>query len=124
MDNKTKACETKKLISLWANDAKRRTFLESYKEWCSELVIAELGLHFYFYTLPCGVTIVAMEHNVNSYYNSSDGEIKRSVRYYLQEKDKPFIPNSCGIWSVADKLKQEKTRMQKELKAEDIRNDN
>ena len=116
MDNNKKMNDNQKLISLWANDSKRKEFLEAYKEWENGPQVNELDLQFYFYALNNGDTIIAMEHNTFSYFHSRDGELKRNVRYYLRSKDQAFIPNACSIWNVADKLKEEKVRMQKEMK--------
>ena len=105
------------LVQLWANDAKRKAFIEAYKEWGEWLRVPELELIFFRYTLPNGDIIIAMEHQAHSFYRSSKGEWKSDVRYYLQGKGQPFTPSSnMGIWSVADQLKSAKIQMQQEMK--------
>ena len=78
--------------------------------------VPELDLVFYRYTLPCGDTIIAMEHNQRNYRRSAKGDWETGIRYYQQKKDTPFTPLTSSIWAVADLLKNEKIRLQQEVR--------
>jgi hypothetical protein len=111
-------CTKNELIKLWVNSDKRREFLKTYKEWGVWLTVQELGLTYYKYELPDGCRILAMEYQrENPYPVSGDGERQTITVYYLWEGEL-FTPSPASEYTITDKLKNLKTAMQKELRAE------
>jgi len=111
--------DNKKLIQLWSNDKKRKTFLEAYRDWGMWLEITELGMKYYRYQLPDGTLIIIQEHHSKVYDQVlRDYVWGRDVFYYVQKNDIPiFSPNfKQSISYVADLLKNAKTAMQKKAK--------
>ena|GEM_PF-908389 len=120
-ENKT---DSKELIKLWANVAKRKAFLEAYKDWGVWLETPELELKYYRYRMPDKTLIIAMEHRHRSYnpktHKYEIGE-ENGVFYYVQKLDEPiFSPEfRKSISEVADILKWAKMAMQKKGEAKE-----
>jgi hypothetical protein len=100
---------------MWANDKKRRDFLEVYKDWGLWFNTPELDLSYYRYLMPDGRIIIAMEHQHRAFIGYNKGHIwKTGVRYYIQKHGEPFTPEShSSISAVAELLKEAKVALQK-----------
>jgi len=108
----------KELVQLWANNDKRREFLKHYKKWGVWLTVSELGLTYYKYELPETGSILAMEYQrENIYPQYSNGEKIQTITVYYLWDGEYFIPNPAGEFAIVDRLKNLKTAMQKELRA-------
>jgi len=111
----------KELLTLWANDQKRREFVQNFKIWGVWLTQPELDLTFYKYDLPGGGRLIAMEY-LREPYNSerSDGDVEFVVnhKFYLQ-KGKYFNPSAASDFEIAERLKEIKANMQAEQKQHD-----
>lgn len=105
------------LMRLWANTEKRKGFLANYKEWGVWLTVSELGLTYYKYELPKGGRILAMEYKrQNPYPLKDEGQLQTITIYYLWDGEH-FIPSPAGEYYIADRLKNLKMELQKELRA-------
>jgi hypothetical protein len=109
----------KELVQLWANNDKRREFIKNYKDWGVWLTVPELGQTYYKYELPDGSgRFLAMEYRRENYYQlAGEGQLQTITIYYLWDGEH-FIPNSASDYVLADRLKNLKTSMQKELRSE------
>ena len=111
----------KELLVLWANDQKRRKFVQNFKIWGVWFAQPELDLTFYKYDLPGSGRIIAMEY-LREPYNSekSDGDVEFVVnhKFYLQ-KGKYFNPSASSDFEIAERLKEIKATLQAEQKQHD-----
>lgn len=107
------------LKTLWANDKKRRAFVELYKDWGLYSTAPELNLTFYKYDLPDGVIIIVMEH-MQENYHPRPGEPKWHTRTkaYLQ-KSEYFMPDSVSEYTVSDYLKELKKALVEKKQSND-----
>ena len=109
------------LLSLWANDTKRREFVKNYKVWGLWFAQPELGLTFYKYDLPGGGRLIAMEYLREPYpgerYNGS-AEPVLCEKFYLQRR-KYFHPSAVSEHEIAERLKDLKATLNAEQKQRD-----
>jgi len=107
--------ENKNFAQIWANDKKRKAFLEEYKEWGLWFETPELELKYYRYQLPDGTMIIVQEHNHRVFETYHKSKWDRGVFYYVQKPDEPaFSPDFKQCLSfAADLLKDAKAAMQK-----------
>lgn len=108
---------TQELLSLWANNDKRRAFVKNYKVWGVWFVQAELDLTYYKYDLPGGGRIIAMEYFRDPYRGEGTEPLMRVV-FYLQ-RGKCFVPSEASDYSIADRLKEIKGTLSTEQKQRD-----
>jgi len=108
----------KELIKLWANNDKRREFVDTFKSWGVYAETPELNLTFYQYILPDDSKLIVMEHMQKNYYNCDNpNDWKIGTKTYLQ-KNKYFMPDSASTYEVCDHLKNLKqTLVEKERKS-------
>ena len=95
-------------IKLWNNAEKRRSFINDYLNWDEWIRVEPLGLVFYKYELTDEVWFLAMAFH--SMYRQN------GVYFYIHDPNKPFQPYSCNEYTLENELKNEKMRLQKELK--------
>ena len=93
------------LLKLWANDKKRREFVDKYKEWGVYSSAPEMNLTFYRYELSDGVKIVVMEY-LQKTHSSKPESIgwRTETKVYLQ-KDACFMPHAVSEYVISDHLK-------------------
>jgi len=95
------------LLELWANDGKRREFIQNYKDWGIWFIQSELGLTYYKYDLPGGGRIIAMEYlREPDYYERQKGNTEPVSRekFFLQTEEL-FDPSFVSESTIAAKLK-------------------
>jgi len=92
------------LIKLWGNSAKRKAFVEQYKEWGVYVSIPELTLTFYKCDLPDGSIIFVMEH-MQENYDHKIGKCKWEIDklMYLQ-KGEYFTTHRVSISHIDEHL--------------------
>jgi hypothetical protein len=107
------------LVQLWANNDKRREFAQNYKQWGVWLAVPELGQTFYRYDLPDGSgKILAMEYRRENHYPlAGESKVQTVALYYLWD-GAHFVPNPVSEYTIADRLKNLKAALQKELRSE------
>jgi hypothetical protein len=119
------------LVKLWANDQKRKAFINDYKSWGVWLTQPELDLTYYKYDLPgCmgeqdakhptspgGSRIIVME-NLRSPYSSEKKKDDNTpivcISFYLQTGDY-FNPSKSSDSYIAEHLKEIKAKLAKGL---------
>ena len=112
---------TQELLTLWANDQKRREFVQNFKIWDVWFTQPELDLTFYKYDLPGGGRLIAMEYLKEPYSREeANGEVDFVVnhKFYLQ-KGKYFNPSAASDFEIAERLKEIKATLQAEQKQHD-----
>jgi len=109
--------EAKELVKLWANNDKRREFIRNHRTWGVWFMVSELGLTYFKYELPDGGKILAMEYQrENPYPRADEGKVQTCTNYYLWDGEY-FIPSPASEYLLIDRLKNLKTTMQKEFRA-------
>ena len=106
------------LLTLWANDTKRREFVKNYKVWDVWFTQPELDLTFYKYEIPGGGRLIAMEYPREPYTSEKHNGSDESViceKFYLQT-GKYFSPYSVSESVIAERLKDIKGTLNKEQK--------
>ena len=109
------------LLMLWANDQKRREFVQNYNAWGVWFTQPELDLTFYKYDLPGGGRLIAMEYPREPYASekhNGSGEAVTNHKFYLQH-GKYFNPSAASDYEIADRLKDLKVNLSKEQKQRD-----
>lgn len=107
---------TAELINLWANDAKRREFVNSYKSWGEWFKVPQLDLTFYKYELPDGSKIIVMEYLQKNYYvHDGEPEYHTGHVFFLQ-KYEHFMPEHVSDSLIAGHLMTLKQQYQDEQK--------
>jgi len=107
------------LAKMWANDQKRREFVNDYKRWGLWLTQLELNLAYYKYDLPGGSRIIVMEHLRSPFPSEKPTGNSKAVvckSFYLQTGDY-FSPSAVSDYTIAEHLKDIKARLTKELAA-------
>lgn len=103
----------KELLKLWANDTKRRAFIDTYKDWGEWFSVPELEMVFYKYDLPDGSKIIVAEHWAKNYCNVH-GEDDRylTTKTYLQTE--LYFDPSCAASDsrISEHLKDLKGKIQ------------
>lgn len=105
-------------IQSWNNNILRKKFIEAYTDWEVWVKVDELSLVFWKYELSDKKWIIAMEYQ-NVYHSYPNGEgIKKDVKYFIHDPQKPFQPSQRVEYEITDLLKDEKMRLQAEKRAE------
>ena len=113
---------TQELLELWANNDKRREFVNNYQVWGVWFTQPELDLTYFKYDLPDGKKLIAMEYLRESHAWEKDAghdEPIVNTNFYLW-KEKHFNPSSASEYEMADCLKILKTTLGKEQKQRDM----
>ena len=106
------------LLTLWANDQKRREFVKNYNVWGEWFTQPELDLTFYKYDLPGGGRLIAMEYLREPYANERQNGSEEAVtnhKFYLQ-RGQHFNPSAASEYEIADRLKDIKGTLHTEQK--------
>ena len=92
------------LLKLWSNSAKRKDFVEKYKDWGVFIEVPELRMTYYKFELPDGAVVFVMEH-MQEVYDPDARAMKWDTgkKYYLQ-KDEFFEPRPVGVSSIDEHL--------------------
>jgi hypothetical protein len=109
------------LLKLWANDGRRREFVQNYKVWGVWFTQPELDLTFYKYDLPGGGRVIAMEYLREPYQSERHNENEEAVtnfKLYLLH-GKYFSPFAVSEHETAERLKELKETLNKEQKQRD-----
>jgi len=110
------------LVNLWANDQKRRAFVNDYKSWGIWFSQPELDLTYYKYDLPgCG-RIIVMEYLRSPYPSEKlTGSNKAVVckTFHLQLGDY-FNPSAVSEHVIAEHLKLLKAKLAKGLTGNEV----
>jgi len=107
------------LVKLWANNEKRRAFVNDYKSWGLWLSQPELDLTYYKYDLPGGGRIIVMEHLRAPYPSERPAGNSKAVvckTFYLQTGNY-FSPSAVSDYTIAEHLKDIKAKLAKEIAA-------
>lgn len=113
---------TQELLELWANNEKRREFVNNYKAWDVWITQPELGLTYYKYELPDGKKLIAMEYlrEPNSWdTDAGHDETIVNTNFYIW-KGRHFNPAPASEYEMADCLKNLKGTLSKEQKKRDM----
>ena len=104
-------------VKLWANTPKRKEFLKNYKDWGVWFTVDQLDLVFYKYDLNSGGRIIVLEFKRPFYHPSEDEQPWCwAHKMYFQDAGKPFQPMSQYDGQIEIFLKDEKVRLQQELR--------
>ena len=109
------------LLELWANDQKRREFINDYKAWGIWLSQPELNLTFFMYGLPGGGRLIVMEYLREAWASeraSGDSGPVVGAKLYIQ-RGKYFYPSAVSESEAAGRLKDIKETLSKEQKKRD-----
>lgn len=102
------------LIKAWANDKKRRDWIDNYRDWGMSYELANYDLEFFEVVLPDDRILIAMECNQRRYdYSTRQNFIGRGVIYYIRDSN-DFIPDRMSESAIANELKNLKVKLQKE----------
>jgi hypothetical protein len=107
----------KELAELWKNDAKRREFLKTYRDWGVWITTPELGLTYYRYDLPEGSKILAMEYRREIACRYGNEEKYQTLNHFYLWTEELFVPHFASESEITDRLKRLKVDIQKELRA-------
>ena len=95
-------------IQLWNNNVLREKFIDAYTDWDMWVTVDALSLVFWKYELSEKNWIIAMEYqNVYRSYSSSEG-IRKDVKYFIHDPQKPFLPSPRMKFEITNLLKYEK----------------
>ena len=92
------------LLKLWGNSAKRKDFVEKYKEWGVFTEVPELRMTYYKFELPDGAKVFVMEHMGEVYSHNDKGLKWETVKKFYLQKGDFFEPRPVGISSLDEHL--------------------
>lgn len=106
-------------IKAWTNDKARHDFLKTYKEWEEWVRVDELHLVFRKFELLPNKWIVAMEYRMtHQAYFGKEGTWRECVKYFIHNTANCFMPHPVQEYEITNLFKNEKIRLQDEIRAE------